>query len=207
MSLSKRVRFQVLVRDNYTCRYCGAHPPDTVLEIDHVIPRCKGGTNAMDNLATACWNCNRGKSGMALTKQWELVPSEHKERGPRCGERVDRTERFPADWVYECKGEFRLFPDEIDEDVWHREWIQKLKWGPPGLRLGLPGQETVSKEWDEYILSGFAREDGRRLVGFYLPLDPEIQGSNCAPALGWFPGATAFDAWLILRTVQYEDVV
>lgn len=205
MSLSKRVRFMVLVRDNYTCRYCGAHPPDTVLEIDHVIPRCKGGTDDMGNLATACWNCNRGKSGMALTQKWELVAGENGEQGPRCGEIVDRVERFPAYWVYECNGSFHLFPDEIDADLWLSEWEQKLKWGVPGLRRGFPSQVAVSDEWDAYILAGAARHEGRRLAGFYLPLDPELNGTNCVPALGWFPGASAFDCWLTIHTARTED--
>lgn len=158
----------------------------------------------MENLATACWNCNRGKSGMALAQRWELVASIDDQRGPRCGEFVDRVERFPAYWVYECGGEFRLFPDEMDADVFFKEWEQKLKWGPPGLRLGLPGQRAVSDEWDDYILSGSARDDGRRLVGFYLPLDPTINGTNCKPALGWFPGASAFDSWLLVHTQRYD---
>jgi HNH endonuclease len=43
IALSKRVRFEVFKRDRFCCQYCGRHPPDIVLEIDHIIPVCDGG--------------------------------------------------------------------------------------------------------------------------------------------------------------------
>lgn len=38
MSVSKRLRFEVLRRDNHTCRYCGSSAPEVKLTIDHVVP-------------------------------------------------------------------------------------------------------------------------------------------------------------------------
>lgn len=66
MAVSKRVRFEVFKRDLFTCRYCGRRPPDVVLECDHVHPRSDGGSDEMDNLATACADCNRGKAAKGL---------------------------------------------------------------------------------------------------------------------------------------------
>lgn len=66
MSVSKKVRFEVFKRDLFTCQYCGKRPPDVVLEVDHVHPRCDGGSDDMDNLTTSCWDCNRGKAGNGL---------------------------------------------------------------------------------------------------------------------------------------------
>jgi hypothetical protein len=65
-SLSKSVRFDVLKRDNFTCRYCGSSAPDVELEIDHIKPVSRGGTNDIDNLITSCKTCNRGKSNKDL---------------------------------------------------------------------------------------------------------------------------------------------
>lgn len=62
MSVSKKLRWQVLVRDGFMCRYCGSAAPDVRLEADHVIPRSKGGLDTLENLVTACEACNRGKS-------------------------------------------------------------------------------------------------------------------------------------------------
>lgn len=68
MALSLRVRFEVFKRDDYTCRYCGRKSPDVVLEVDHVVPQCEGGTDDPINLVAACWDCNRGKAGVPLTQ-------------------------------------------------------------------------------------------------------------------------------------------
>jgi len=75
----------VLVRDDYTCIYCGvklgAQVRGKVLSkrdftIDHIIPRCKGGRDTWSNTACACAKCNHRKgnrlhnvAGMRL--RWE----------------------------------------------------------------------------------------------------------------------------------------
>jgi len=66
-AVSKKTRFEVFKRDNFTCQYCSAKPPKVPLEIDHLLPVCKKGTNHIDNLITACFDCNRGKGGNELT--------------------------------------------------------------------------------------------------------------------------------------------
>lgn len=66
-SISQKLRFEIFKRDNFTCQYCSAKPPKVALEIDHLVPVCKKGTNHIDNLITACFDCNRGKSGNELT--------------------------------------------------------------------------------------------------------------------------------------------
>lgn len=72
-ALSVRTRFEVFKRDNFTCRYCGRKTPEVVLEVDHVVPVCDGGTNDEMNLVTACWECNSGKAGVQLS---EVVTGE-----------------------------------------------------------------------------------------------------------------------------------
>lgn len=56
------LRHKVFVRDNYRCVECGATNKETTLEIDHIIPVSKGGTNDISNLQTLCKACNRAKS-------------------------------------------------------------------------------------------------------------------------------------------------
>lgn len=60
MSITKRTRFEILRRDNHTCRYC--HAVDTPLTIDHVVPTALGGNDDPSNLVAACRDCNAGKS-------------------------------------------------------------------------------------------------------------------------------------------------
>ena len=55
-------KFMIHYRDNFTCRYCGARPGSENLEVDHVIPRSRSGSDNSCNLVTACVTCNRRKS-------------------------------------------------------------------------------------------------------------------------------------------------
>lgn len=63
---SKRLRFEILKRDGFRCRYCGASAASSVLHVDHVVPESAGGEDAADNLVTACADCNGGKSNIGL---------------------------------------------------------------------------------------------------------------------------------------------
>src|SRR5476649_2779049 len=65
-TLTKRVRFEILKRDNFACRYCGAKPPDVVLHCDHVHPVSRGGKNELENLVTSCRDCNAGKGACLI---------------------------------------------------------------------------------------------------------------------------------------------
>lgn len=62
MAVTKRLRFEVLRRDGFACRYCGAKAPHVELTVDHVTPRALGGTDTADNLVAACQPCNAGKT-------------------------------------------------------------------------------------------------------------------------------------------------
>jgi hypothetical protein len=62
MAVSKRLRYEILRRDNHACRYCGASAPNVPLRVDHVTPVALGGTDEPSNLVTSCEPCNSGKS-------------------------------------------------------------------------------------------------------------------------------------------------
>lgn len=66
INLPPSVRIAVLLKHGFRCVYCGATREDTKIEVDHVIPVCKGGTNDEGNLVAACRECNAGKSGKLL---------------------------------------------------------------------------------------------------------------------------------------------
>ncbi|MEL7069633.1 MAG: HNH endonuclease signature motif containing protein [Cyanobacteria bacterium J06581_3] len=57
------LRRQVLARGNNACEYCLL--PDSLSfyphEVDHVIATKHGGKTELENLAYACWRCNRHK--------------------------------------------------------------------------------------------------------------------------------------------------
>ena len=61
--MTRELREQIMIRDNYTCRICGKYMPDEVgLHIDHIIPVAKGGKTVPSNLQVLCSKCNGRKS-------------------------------------------------------------------------------------------------------------------------------------------------
>ena len=69
-SISWRMRFLVMRRDNFRCVFCGKTQADLaasrILEVDHIVPWCEGGETVMDNLQTLCPTCNGGKSNLPM---------------------------------------------------------------------------------------------------------------------------------------------
>lgn len=58
----------ILARDMNTCQYClVSHPPGR-LELDHIIPRSRGGPNSWENLVAACHACNNRKADRTPTE-------------------------------------------------------------------------------------------------------------------------------------------
>lgn len=56
------LRFEILKRDDYRCQMCGVTAKDGAkLEIDHIHPVSKGGSNNTSNLQVLCRDCNAGK--------------------------------------------------------------------------------------------------------------------------------------------------
>lgn len=130
VALSKRVRFEVFKRDQFTCQYCGKHPPDVILECDHITPVAEGGDNDEGNLVTACFDCNRGKAAVPLS----VGPRSLADRAAEVRELEDqlagyreimqrRSDRIYDDmWQVACA----LVPGS-NEDGLRRDWLQSIK--------------------------------------------------------------------------------
>jgi hypothetical protein len=66
-------RRNLMIRDQFQCQYCGRRPSTRDLNVDHVVPRSRGGIDAWENLVISCRGCNLRKgrrtpteAGMAL---------------------------------------------------------------------------------------------------------------------------------------------
>ncbi|MFY4709930.1 HNH endonuclease [Burkholderia glumae] len=84
--ISKKTRFEVFKRDGFTCQYCGSHPPEVILEVDHIVPVAEGGANEIDNYITACFPCNRGKGAVSLDR----IPQSLTDKTAEIAEREDQ---------------------------------------------------------------------------------------------------------------------
>lgn len=61
--ISDDIQAQVRQRANHLCEYCHASEQWQYVRftVDHCIPLNRGGTDKLDNLALACFHCNRRK--------------------------------------------------------------------------------------------------------------------------------------------------
>lgn len=54
-------RRTIMIRDEFTCQYCGHKYAREKLTVDHVMPKSRGGLRTWTNIVTACTTCNRRK--------------------------------------------------------------------------------------------------------------------------------------------------
>lgn len=97
-------RFNVFLRDRFSCQYCGSK---SELTFDHVIPRSRGGQTRWDNVVAACSSCN-------LTKA-NALPQD-------CGMQPVQMPYRPT--VYELHRNGRMFPP----NYLHESWLDYLYW-------------------------------------------------------------------------------
>ena len=64
-------RFEVLKRDWFRCTYCWRNWKDVTLEVDHIIPKKDWWHDTMENLTTACRECN-------IWKWWDVIDNPSK---------------------------------------------------------------------------------------------------------------------------------
>jgi 5-methylcytosine-specific restriction endonuclease McrA len=102
-------RFNLFLRDSFTCQYCGATGE---LTFDHVIPRSRGGRTTWENVVAACSPCNLRKgsktvaqAGMALRR----IPRE-----PVAEDLKNMGRRFPPNHLHESWMDFLYWDAELD---------------------------------------------------------------------------------------------
>lgn len=102
-------RNNVFVRDKYTCQYCLDVFKPSILTLDHVLPRSKGGKTNWENIVTACKKCNHAK-----------------------GNRMDiKPIRMPQKPNF-----YQLYGNKnFTISIRHRKWLDYLKWPEEYVRM------------------------------------------------------------------------
>jgi len=107
-------RFNVFLRDKWSCQYCGEPFKTHELTFDHVIPRSRGGRTSWDNIVSACQCCN--------TRKGNLMPHEvgmypiHEPCAPSIYELQDNGRAFPPNFLHESWGDFLYWDTELEEN-------------------------------------------------------------------------------------------
>ncbi len=98
-AISKKTRFEIFKRDRFTCRYCGKHSPEVILEVDHILPVAEGGSNDLLNLVTSCRGCNQ--EGCAAARSTAETDLQFDQAGAMADE-IEQTEMMAA-WYQELR--------------------------------------------------------------------------------------------------------
>lgn len=98
----KFTRANIFLRDKFTCQYCCKTLPEKELNLDHIIPRARGGQTTWQNIVTSCITCNTRKankllaqSGMKLLK----IPTEPRWR-PNYGLKNKNSEKSWQEFIH-----------------------------------------------------------------------------------------------------------
>jgi diadenosine tetraphosphate (Ap4A) HIT family hydrolase len=81
---SKSIRYLVLKLAKGHCALCGVSVKDRPIDVDHIIPRSKGGSNDLSNLQALCDRCNRAKRNRDATDFRNLGEDTHDANCPFC---------------------------------------------------------------------------------------------------------------------------
>lgn len=122
----QKLRSFIFSRSGGKCVYCGAK----ATEIDHVIPRAKGGTNSVYNLVASCKACNQMKSNQTLKAFGKIMNRDYSHLEPK---------KLPKDAAivqsarnYMIRDISKLVSDTTLHDAWMTKYNRE--------QLGLPKQ-------------------------------------------------------------------
>lgn len=102
-------RFNLFLRDKFTCVYCGSEED---LTFDHVIPRSQGGRTCWTNISAACAPCNLRKGGRTpeeskmFPRRWPHQPTAH--------ELNANGRKFPPNYLHESWRDYLYWDAELD---------------------------------------------------------------------------------------------
>ena len=107
-------RFNVFLRDNFTCQYCGNKQTSQNLTFDHVLPRSYGGKTNWENVVSACGPCNF-KKGNKLSKVINMFPLK-KPKIPSQNLLKNNGKEFPPNFLDESWRDFLYWDTELQND-------------------------------------------------------------------------------------------
>jgi len=94
-------RFNVFLRDEFCCQYCGSRFSTKDLTFDHVLPRALGGKTCFSNIVSACVDCNMKKGSKVIMKPIRPPrrPTAHDLRS-KGGIPTENLHKSWRDWLY-----------------------------------------------------------------------------------------------------------
>lgn len=105
-------RFNVFLRDRFSCQYCGQRFTTQELTFDHVLPRMRGGRTTWENVVTACQACNLRKGSKELKSSGlNLLNKPHQ---PATHELQNAGRAFPPPFVHTTWRDYLYWDSELE---------------------------------------------------------------------------------------------
>ena len=107
-------RFNVFLRDHFSCQYCGVSSRASELTFDHVVPRSLGGRTNWGNVVAACSPCNLRKSNK-LPKQCNMFPMATPQ-APNVWQLQENGRAFPPNYLHESWRDYLYWDSELHSE-------------------------------------------------------------------------------------------
>lgn len=107
-------RFNVFLRDRFSCQYCGISQSTSDLTFDHVVPRSKGGRTNWTNVVAACGPCNLRKANK-LPKHCGMHPLSTPQ-APSVWQLQENGRGFPPNYLHESWRDYLYWDTELQQD-------------------------------------------------------------------------------------------
>ncbi|MFK7839024.1 MAG: HNH endonuclease [Bdellovibrionales bacterium] len=104
-------RFNVFLRDEWTCQYCASSFKTHDLTFDHVIPRSRGGRTEWENIVAACRGCNTVK-GSKMPHEVNMYPLREPAQ-PSVYDLQEHGRSFPPNFLHESWSDFLYWDTEL----------------------------------------------------------------------------------------------
>ena len=105
-------RFNVFLRDRFSCQYCLKGFPANELTFDHLVPRSRGGKTSWTNILTACTRCNLRK-GNRLPHECGMQPVT-KPAVPTAHQLRANGRSFPPGYLHQSWRDYLYWDVELD---------------------------------------------------------------------------------------------
>ena len=102
-------RFNLFLRDEFSCQYCGKKGEMT---FDHILPRCRGGITTWENVVAACGPCNLRKGARDLKTSGMKI--QRKPVKPSVEVLLNKGRKFPPNYLHDSWMDFLYWDAELE---------------------------------------------------------------------------------------------
>ena len=108
-SASASTRFNLFLRDEFKCQYCGSKGDMT---FDHIVPRSKGGRTTWENVVASCQKCNLRKGSKSIKNAGLRLRQKPIKPDPEYLRNQGR--KFPPNYLHESWLDYLYWDTELE---------------------------------------------------------------------------------------------